>query len=223
MPSGPCRFSAPIAPVMMCRSPFSDWVITPNIRSTPWPSGCPGHRRLGGRKVERGAGDADHHPPLEAALAVVGVALGRGDLELSTSPSRQTSSAIVRPVGGDDHPPQVARRPRAARRRPTGSRRRAAARPGSRATAARRRARAAGRRSGASTSIRLAVALDREPHRAGLGHVDGGAEDVLEGLEPALPFTASTTSPGISGCSTPPGSSAISPMVGRSVGDRPAT
>ena len=28
MPSGPCRLSAPIAPVRMLASPFSDWVIT---------------------------------------------------------------------------------------------------------------------------------------------------------------------------------------------------
>ena len=35
MPSGPCRLSAPIAPVRMLAIPVSDWVITTHIRSTP--------------------------------------------------------------------------------------------------------------------------------------------------------------------------------------------
>ena len=35
MPIGPCRFSAPIAPVMMLFSPFSDCTMTAPMRSTP--------------------------------------------------------------------------------------------------------------------------------------------------------------------------------------------
>ena len=42
MPSGPCRFSGPIAPVRMLRMPFSDWVMTIQVRSTPKASAVSG-------------------------------------------------------------------------------------------------------------------------------------------------------------------------------------
>ena len=35
MPIGPCRLSAPIAPVTMKRMPFSDWPTTATIRLAP--------------------------------------------------------------------------------------------------------------------------------------------------------------------------------------------
>ena len=98
MPIGPCRFSAPIAPVRMLRQPVQRLDDDRARALDPVAERGPGRRRLGRRQVERRAGDADHHPPLEAALAVVGVALLRRDARASgVSPSRQTVSGMVWP------------------------------------------------------------------------------------------------------------------------------
>ena len=167
-------------------------------------------------QVERRAGDADHHPPLEAAGAVVGVALLRGDLRVERLRRR------ARPRAGwcgrrRRAPPRAGPRTRrAACRRPSGSRRRPAARRRSPATAARPPAPSA-----AADRARSARAARRRGRRVtciGPGAVISSAGGRgPRSSRPRSPFTASSTSPGASGCSTP-GSASISPMVGRSVG-----
>ena len=187
------------------------------MRSTPKPSAVQRRRRLGRRQVERRAGDADHHPPLEAALAVVGVALLRRDRRARASRRRARpsagwcgrrrrappcadprTSASARAVGRQDH--VAGPEPGVARRR-------------QRLDALHQRRQRVGHRQ-----------LELSPPRStrtcigpGGGHLQRDAVEILEARHSAAVRPRAARRPAASGCSTP-GSASISPIVGRSVG-----